>query len=98
MGRIGKFLTAEELGEPYIIDVDRKNALEVDGDFSWETAGKITEAKFTKGGIDAPKDRKGRDKKKSNASITAYNSGCRQRWCKRGRETIRIEESEVECS
>jgi ATP-binding cassette subfamily C (CFTR/MRP) protein 1 len=41
LGRIGKFLMAEELQEPYTIDFERKNAVEVDGDFTWETAGRI---------------------------------------------------------
>ncbi|KAJ4474268.1 multidrug resistance-associated ABC transporter [Lentinula aciculospora] len=50
MGRIGKFLKAEELAEPYTIDFERKHAVEVDGDFSWETAGKIAEPKFERGG------------------------------------------------
>ncbi|KAJ3982865.1 multidrug resistance-associated ABC transporter [Lentinula detonsa] len=54
MGRIGKFLKAEELAEPYTIDLERKNAVEVDGDFSWETAGKIAEPKFEKGGKSGP--------------------------------------------
>ena len=41
LGRIGKFLVAEELREPYTIDYEKKNAVEVDGDFTWETAGRI---------------------------------------------------------
>ncbi|KAJ3915478.1 multidrug resistance-associated ABC transporter [Lentinula edodes] len=49
MGRIGKFLKAEELAESYTIDFERKHAVEVDGDFSWESAGKIVETKFEKG-------------------------------------------------
>lgn len=40
ISRIGKFLTAEELAEPYAIDYERKFAVDVDGDFTWETAGK----------------------------------------------------------
>ena len=37
LGRIGSFLTAEELAEPYAIDKDCKHAIEVEGDFQWET-------------------------------------------------------------
>ncbi|KAJ7728028.1 multidrug resistance-associated ABC transporter [Mycena olivaceomarginata] len=38
-GRIGAFLTAEELPEPYLIDADRKDAVDVDGaSFTWELA------------------------------------------------------------
>lgn len=47
LGRISKFLTAEELAEPHYIDYERKNAVEVDGDFTWETAGKLEEGKFS---------------------------------------------------
>jgi ABC-type multidrug transport system fused ATPase/permease subunit len=36
--RISKFLTAEELAEPYAIDYERENAMDVDGDFTWEPA------------------------------------------------------------
>lgn len=37
MGRIGSFLTAEELPDPYLIDPKREDAISVDGDFQWET-------------------------------------------------------------
>lgn len=46
LGRISKFLTAEELAEPYHVDYTRKNAVEVDGDFTWETATKLEDGKF----------------------------------------------------
>ncbi|KAJ6578750.1 multidrug resistance-associated ABC transporter [Mycena vulgaris] len=49
LGRIGKFLTAEELPDPYPIDDDLKNAVEVDASFAWETAGKLEEPKFHAG-------------------------------------------------
>ncbi|KAJ7175337.1 multidrug resistance-associated ABC transporter [Mycena filopes] len=39
--RIGTFLTAEELPDPYPIEADRKNAVDVDASFTWETAGKV---------------------------------------------------------
>lgn len=68
MGRIGKFLTAEELAESYTIDVERKNAVEVNGDFAWEIAGKITESKFAKGGKGSGKDKKAGKKAKKTAS------------------------------
>jgi ATP-binding cassette subfamily C (CFTR/MRP) protein 1 len=41
LGRVGKYLMAEELGEPYTVDYESKDALRVDGDFTWETAGKV---------------------------------------------------------
>ncbi|KAF8066642.1 multidrug resistance-associated ABC transporter [Lyophyllum atratum] len=41
LGRISKFLSAEELGEYYAIDESIQNAVSVEGDFTWETAGKI---------------------------------------------------------
>jgi hypothetical protein len=48
-GRIGAFLTAEELPDPYAIDFERKNAVDVDASFAWETAGEIGEPKFAAG-------------------------------------------------
>ncbi|KAG5729874.1 Multidrug resistance-associated protein 1 [Termitomyces sp. T112] len=39
--RISKFLSAEELGDPYVLDESLPTAVEVDGDFTWETAGKM---------------------------------------------------------
>lgn len=39
--RISNFLSAEELEDPYILDASILNAVDVDGDFTWETAGKI---------------------------------------------------------
>lgn len=41
LGRIGKFLTAEELAEAYTISQESKYAIDVDGDFKWETAFKL---------------------------------------------------------
>lgn len=35
--RISKFLVAEELAEPYLIESDSKYALTVDGTFTWES-------------------------------------------------------------
>ncbi|KAH9476201.1 ABC-type transporter cicA [Psilocybe cubensis] len=52
LGRIGTFLTSEDLPEPYPIDSDAKAAIEVDGDFAWETVfnpSKADEGKFGKG-------------------------------------------------
>ncbi|KAG5635613.1 hypothetical protein H0H81_010631 [Sphagnurus paluster] len=43
LARISKFLSAEELGDYYVIDGSRTAAVEVDGDFTWEVAGKIPE-------------------------------------------------------
>ena len=43
--RISKFLTADELAEPFAIDDrdENKMAVDVDGDFAWETVGKVVE-------------------------------------------------------
>ncbi|KAJ7746241.1 multidrug resistance-associated ABC transporter [Mycena metata] len=43
--RIGAFLTAEELPDPFEIDVRRANAVELEASFVWETAGRV-DAKF----------------------------------------------------
>jgi ATP-binding cassette, subfamily C (CFTR/MRP), member 1 len=39
LGRIGAFLTAEELREPYTVEDGSKWAVRVDGDFAWEKGG-----------------------------------------------------------
>ncbi|KAJ7607493.1 multidrug resistance-associated ABC transporter [Roridomyces roridus] len=44
--RIGKFLSAEELPEPYLIDGEMKNAVEVDANFVWEGVGQVEKGKF----------------------------------------------------
>lgn len=38
--RIGAFLTAEELADPYLIDANNEHAIDVDGDFQWESSYK----------------------------------------------------------
>lgn len=38
LGRIGAFLTAEELGDHYTVDPESKYAVQVDGDFAWEAS------------------------------------------------------------
>jgi len=42
-GRISKFLTAEELAEPYRIDPALDPAFKVDGEFEWEAVAKLEE-------------------------------------------------------
>ena len=37
LGRISQFLTSEDLPEPYSIDKNLHLAVQVDGDFTWET-------------------------------------------------------------
>ncbi|EPQ52804.1 multidrug resistance-associated ABC transporter [Gloeophyllum trabeum ATCC 11539] len=39
--RISKFLLAEELQDPYEVDLDRKEAISIEGDFTWERAAKL---------------------------------------------------------
>lgn len=86
LGRIGKFLTAEELSEPYAIDSASEDAIVVDGDFTWETTkGIVLGAKFEvkgkgKGKAEADKEKKEKkekakkdkkDKKDSVLPVTA---------------------------
>jgi ABC-type multidrug transport system fused ATPase/permease subunit len=40
--RISRFLLAEELANPYLIDESLKAAVHVDGDFTWEKAVHLT--------------------------------------------------------
>ncbi|KAF8960708.1 ATP-dependent bile acid permease [Flammula alnicola] len=51
-GRLGKFLTAEELAEPYRIDPTQKSALHVEGDFEWETVVKLEDTSEKPGEVD----------------------------------------------
>lgn len=73
MGRIGKFLKAEELAESYTIDFERKHAVEVDGDFSWESAGKIVETKFEKGAKNDHVPNAGAKSEKDGKPVTAIS-------------------------
>ncbi|KAJ7589468.1 multidrug resistance-associated ABC transporter [Mycena floridula] len=62
--RISKYLTAEELPDPYPIDPDQKHAVVVDGDFTWEAVPK-EKAKEEKG--DLKKGPAKKQKKKDKA-------------------------------
>ena len=74
IGRISKFLTAEELGKPYAIDFEGKFAVDADGDFTWETSSKPVEVghKSAKGGgatrADGAKKSKQKADRKNNAA------------------------------
>lgn len=46
IGRIQKYLNAEELPEPYRVNATNDNAVEVDGDFRWETTAKELQARI----------------------------------------------------
>jgi ATP-binding cassette subfamily C (CFTR/MRP) protein 1 len=49
LGRIGKFLAAEELREPYAVDRGAKWAVDVDASFAWEVTARALAAKFDTG-------------------------------------------------
>ncbi|PCH38966.1 ATP-dependent bile acid permease [Wolfiporia cocos MD-104 SS10] len=65
LGRISKFLVAEELDDPYTVDPDSPFAVDVEGDFAWETAHKATtgDNKPKSGGGPAKKDKKAKPEK-----------------------------------
>ncbi|PBK66109.1 multidrug resistance-associated ABC transporter [Armillaria solidipes] len=46
LGRVSKFLTAEELSHQYIVDDHSKYAVEVDGTFTWETVEQLDSVKL----------------------------------------------------
>ncbi|KAI0795014.1 multidrug resistance-associated ABC transporter [Abortiporus biennis] len=77
LGRIGSFLTAEELADPYMIDEDSKLAIDVDADFCWETAYKSGNggAKFDlgkgggRGGMRQQEDKASKGKGKEGAGM-----------------------------
>jgi len=55
LGRISQFLTSEDLPEPYPIDNNLPVAVQVDGDFVWETvlvAEDVQKGKFANGDKD----------------------------------------------
>ncbi|KAG5653199.1 hypothetical protein H0H81_001750 [Sphagnurus paluster] len=62
--RISGFLLSDEIDQPYLLDHAQKYAVSVDGDFTWESAGKIGESKFS-GGAER-KDGKKEKKTKTN--------------------------------
>lgn len=72
-GRISKFLTSEDLPEPYPIDKTLPIAVQVDGDFVWETvlSTKDGQGKFAHGGS---KDRQPQSKGERSLPTTAANS------------------------
>lgn len=72
LGRISKFLLAEELAEPYKIDLDSEYAVEVDGDFAWETVQKPDSSpKLGRGrrGPRTPTEKKPPENKKNKGSF-----------------------------
>ncbi|EJD02283.1 multidrug resistance-associated ABC transporter [Fomitiporia mediterranea MF3/22] len=89
LGRIGTFLLAEELEEPYTINdaPSNKCAIRADGSFAWETAGKVDADKFGRKGTGARGG--GKDKpKKSSDSGQGKNSNSTtngRRWWSRGK-------------
>lgn len=61
LGRIGSFLTAEELEKPYEIDEEMKWAVKANATFAWETVEKVAASPGGKFGAEAgakPKDKK----------------------------------------
>ena len=84
LGRIGKFLTSEELEEPYTIAPESKLAIDAEGDFTWETAHKPPPEKlpdFTKPqGKHGPSRPPPEKKDKKNKGEKAKKAGKRRGW------------------
>lgn len=71
IGRIGSFLTAEELPDPFEIDPKREDAIAVDGDFQWEAANPAASAgKFQTGKSSGGPGHKKDEKPKKDASTS----------------------------
>lgn len=66
LSRIGKFLTAEELEEPYAIDDDMKWAVKAKATFAWETVGKPAASPGGKFGMGDKKEHGGKGKEKKD--------------------------------
>ncbi|KAJ7036806.1 multidrug resistance-associated ABC transporter [Mycena alexandri] len=72
--RIGSFLLAEELPDPYEIDTARTNAVDLDASFTWETAGKV-DAKFGPGAGGKKEKAIAKAAAKANAKANAKAKG-----------------------
>ena len=62
LNRMSKFLSAEELEAPYVVDPDAKDAVAMDADFTWE-AVKKSDGKDKKKEGDEAKEDSGKAKK-----------------------------------
>lgn len=72
IGRIGSFLTAEELPDPFEIDPKREHAIAVDGDFQWEAANPAASAgKFQTGKSSGGPGHQKDEKPKKDASTSS---------------------------
>ncbi|KAH8110166.1 multidrug resistance-associated ABC transporter [Phellopilus nigrolimitatus] len=97
LGRIGKFLNAEELEEPYLVDSSSTNkwSIRAEGDFTWETVGRLGGDKF--GGIEArekgsAKERPAKSEKGAKDDAKGATVGARRRWWSRKNK---VEEKET---
>ncbi|KAL6300347.1 multidrug resistance-associated ABC transporter [Sparassis latifolia] len=61
--RMSRYLIAEELVDPYTIDPTSEHAIDVEGDFAWETADKSARKPKFDHGSRGEKDEKEKDKK-----------------------------------
>ncbi|KAH8110164.1 multidrug resistance-associated ABC transporter [Phellopilus nigrolimitatus] len=98
LGRIGEYLNAEELEEPYVVDRSSTNtwAIRVEGDFTWETVERLGGDKFEGFKAEENESAKGipvKSEKGANDDAKGATSGARRRWWSRknkvkGKETI----------
>lgn len=86
LGRISKFLAAEELAEPYRIDQTLPLAVQVNGDFTWETVFGIKEEK-DKAKEDSNEDKGISKGKKKKTDKTAPKDESQSRWWKSKKTT-----------
>lgn len=82
LGRISKFLLAEELEEPYKTDPDSKYAIDVEGDFAWETVQKPDNGPKFGAGKKGPRGPSG-DKDKKSSGKTDTKAKKRPFWRKK---------------
>jgi ATP-binding cassette, subfamily C (CFTR/MRP), member 1 len=87
LGRISEFLAAEELAEPYRIDQTLPLAVQVNGDFTWETVLGIKEEKG-KAKEDSNEDKGApRKDKKKKTDKKAPKDELQSRWWKSKKTT-----------
>ena len=83
LARIGSFLTAEELADPYKIDSSSTYAISVDGDFQWETTRKAST-----GGPKFKTGKPGGEKKPEKPEKPKENSGKRRFFGKKKADAV----------
>ena len=76
LNRMSKFLSSEELEDPYLLDPTSKDAVSVDGDFTWEAVKKpkVEDEKKKDSAEETQSKKKGKSAKGSDKEKLPSNS------------------------